>query len=294
MRELANSDVLTYSSTTTSIDPLAYRIVTPLGRSLPAIARRAPELMTRLVEAPPLVVLMYPATLGLTGLGPTIDTYLVPAVGSRALALAAAVGRDALVASTPLLAARLLTAHMTGRRAWPRRMLLALGGYPLPLSLETAFRSWGAEHGCQVSVLQFFGQAEVDAACLFALGRDSHGRVLYHPRDGVELVLGATNLGLRLHVEGAVHWLDCQAEATANGLVLEEPRRWAPQVLAELEAWSERDWRRRSGFLQMSRPPRLQLREGIAPIDLSEVLFHVFAEATAMEWHKKPDWAVAS
>ena len=141
--------------------------------------------------------------------------------------------------------------------------------------------------------LQFFGQAEVDAACLFSLDRDIEGNVLYHPRDGVRVVLGDARLGLMLVDDGPTHWLDCVGRSTNKGIVIAEPDRWAPSVLAELETWTERDWRRRTGHLRVDqRSARFQLREVVQPEVALETAFHAFAEATGMEWYQKPNWSV--
>jgi len=74
----------------------------------------------------------YPASIGMSTAGISVDTYLSPRVMSRALQLAA-VGPHA---GDPLRAAAVLAdallAHVRTERALPDTLLLLVGGYPMP------------------------------------------------------------------------------------------------------------------------------------------------------------------
>lgn len=286
---LAIDDTLTYSSSSASRDPHSYRVVRPIGGIVSALARRAPALGQRLTARPPIVVQSYPATLGLQGVGPRLDSYMVPSTACRGIELAASLGTGALVCTTPLLAARIFRAHVQHERAWPDSLLLACGGYPLPRSLEGALVMWAADRGCAVSVVQFFGQAEVDAACLFAIERDTDGQPLYQPRDGLDVAVESGRATVQL--DGRAMTLEGVATARSGGVVLEDRRRWSPQVLAELEAWTPADWGRRTGFVRAAAGASVwQLREGQATALPAEQDFYDFARLTRMEWWQKPDW----
>ena len=85
---------------------------------------------------------------------------------------------------------------------------------------------WANINESELSILQFFGQAEIDAACLFALARDAQGRPLYQPRDGVSVRVSHGQIVPENGV--SCHRLEGHGTATAGGLVIEDHARWAP------------------------------------------------------------------
>lgn len=290
MTRLPDCDVLSFSSGTDSEDPFRYRIVRPVRGLLPAVSIHAPGLVRRLHERPPLVIQAYPATLGLSGLGPLVDTYLNPHTACRALDLAVACGRDALVCATPLMAAHILRVHIQRQAALPGNIILALGGYPLPLSLERALRSWCGSSGAEVSIVQFYGQSEIDSALLFSLKRDQDGNALYHPREGVRIhqADGATVIEL----EGSAFEADDEFSHSPGGWIVRNTMRWRREALDTIEQWSERQWRRRTGYMarEVQVPWRCQLREGECAESEDEIGHFAFCERYGMAWYRKPAW----
>ncbi|MCX7361236.1 MAG: thermostable hemolysin [Alphaproteobacteria bacterium] len=283
---------LTYSAGSRSRDPSKYRIVTPIEGLLSSIMQHAPDLIDIVEKAPPLVIQVYPATLDVRKVGPRLDTYCHIPTAIRALQLAVHRSRAALFCTTPLLAARVLLEYAERHSSFPPHMLMAVGGYPLPLSLERTLQNLVRERGSTFDVVQFFGQAEIDAACLFSLKRDPSGRPLYHPRLGVALTKSNGVVEVRLSAQGKSVTFDDEITPGPDGALIENASRWTPEVMSELEGWSDGEWRRRTGFLHM-RPNEtvFQLREGEEKKGAQEMEFYDYSRRFRMNWLEKPDWS---
>jgi len=278
---------LTFSAGTNS-DHRKYRTVRGGMGVLPVIAKLAPALVETYLPGEPLIIQAYPATLGIEPIGPIVDTYLDPSVFTRSMRLAAELGKKVAVCSQPLFAAHLLLEYLGARGgAAPTHVLMALGGYPLPNSLEAAIRGWCTDAGIFVHFVQFYGVAEIDAALMVSTERNSDGQAIYHPRPGVRPIVD-TNGGLCVELDGERFATSDLASETPQGILVSSALRWVPEVVRELEGWGPNEWRRRTGYLK---GPIRQLRESVAPASDNEQEFFDFARANGMQWLHKPDWA---
>src|SRR5947209_2539678 len=257
--ELRPGDVLSYSAGSTRTTPDGYRWVrrsgaTPAPNMLLAVAARWPEMVERLQDRPPLIINSYPATLGEFAFGIAIDTYLSPRTASRALWLAQQEGLTAVLLGQPLFAAELLFGHRRSGAPWPAEVILTTGGYVMPATLEQALERELAAAGTRLSVIHFYGAAEVDAGCLLA--RRAGGRLVYYPRgEDVSVSLNGGQVLLARQQEGGI-WSepfetgDFAVENADGGLELVQAA-GTKAALARLELWTGDEWLRRTGWLAM-------------------------------------------
>jgi hypothetical protein len=244
-----------------------------------------------------MVLNAYPAALGNFDYAIYVDTYLSPNVASRALQLAAREDRVVFLLGQPLFVAELLIRHVQAAYALPRVIIAAMGGYLCPLSLEVTLRHLLGDN-VQFEVLHGYGVAEVDAGLFLGSTRTANGDIIYEPRadaiveraeDG-RLLVGIRDADGREKLRGFdtgdfIELLDGGGCLIRNGL-----SRLHPEVASRLSQWTERDWRRRTGYLNRA-PYVTQLREGEAPESAEEVSFHEFAARIGMTWLRKPVWA---
>jgi hypothetical protein len=278
---------LTFSAGTNS-NHRKYRTVRGGMGVLPLVAQLAPALVETYLPGEPLIVQAHPATLSIEPIGPLIDTYLDPSVFVRSMRLAAELRKKVILCSQPLCVARLLLEYLAvGETRRPGHLLMALGGYPLPNSLEAAIGNWCAEAGIVVDFVQFYGVAEIDAALMVSTERNLDREPIYHARTGVRPVVDA-DCSLSVELEGSRFATTDLASATPQGVLLRGGLRWTPEVIRQLDSWTPSDWRRRTGHLNGH---TIQLREALAPVSGNEQEFFDFARVTGMQWLHKPNWA---
>jgi hypothetical protein len=300
--KLSRGDVLSYSSGTRSHDPYGFRVVRSGGSLLALLSQRWPAVVRGFDERLPLLINAYPANLGASADAVVVDTYLSHATGSRALELADREQMPVLLLGQPLYLADLLLAHTQGGRALPARLVLGLGGYTTPRSLEAFLRGLCAERGVELSIFHGYGVAEVDAACLIAVRRNAQGELVYERRGpdidvtlrGAELLLARKDTtGRRLAEPFAT---GDQGRPEGDGFVIWNHARLAPSVAQLLESWAEQDWRRRTGYLHHGDGLEIQLREHVAvdPRVPCERTFHDYAQSRGHSWLLKPRWSIAT
>ena len=300
MTKLQRGDVLSYSSGSTNRGPEGYRDVMSAGappRSaiLSAIVSRWPALLEVLGGATPaLFINAYPATIGRFEAGVVVDTYLSPKTTSRALQLAARESMPVVFMAQPLFAAECLQRYREAGLAWPKVMLLGVGGYPMLRSLEQTLTKWC--RGCELHVLHFYGLAEIDAAMLLGRDRTPSGEVIYFPREDVraEVTEEALKISRRLGDEG---WSDPvntgdTASKQGEGFIFPQAAgRASARCLETLESWGEDEWCRRTGYLGVDDGVTFyQLREGRAALNENELSFWGFGERFGFSWLEKPKW----
>lgn len=249
----------------------------------------------------PVLVQAYPASLGLRGAKVTlVDTYLRDVTVRSAIAWAASKKRDVVFVSQPLAGAELLLPALEG--TLPKRILWAAGGYDMPASLERVIVTRCRERGCEVSFLYSYGVAEVGHSCFAATQRDCNGLPSYRKiADEVEAVLtnvnsaGIGELGLKgPQNDTVVDTGDFAIAGRNHWTILANPRRLADPVRDLLEAWTESQWRRRTGYLYASRGHVLyQLRRNYrGPVETCEVPFHRYWERFDGSLLSKPNWGI--
>jgi hypothetical protein len=292
--QLARGCVISYSASTSGLKPYGFRRVVERDLFTP-VARRWPDLSALLAVGTPLVINGYPATIGTYPAAAFVDTYLNRRTFIRALRLAVAERALPIVISQPLIAADFLFEHMRGEYELPRELILALGGYVLPESLERAITTSLRRHGCTVTVLQFYGMAEVDSAIFMARSRDGQGTPEYYLATPDVKVKSDTNNRMYLARDTGVEltsWHDTGDQVRLAGetyFITPSTERASEEVLQELESWTNGDWERRTGFIHYS-GGHLQLRRGCHSREPREVPFWRYAESYGFDWTLKPRW----
>ena len=304
---LNKTDVISYSAGRQSEDPFGYRVVRPIQGLLPTVANMDPTLLSMVTQYPSLLIQAYPAPISLLEIGPRVDTYMQVPVASRALALAAATDRTAILSTTPLMAARICVDHLRKQSVFPQRMILAIGGYPCPWSLEKFLRHQLRTSVAQLKLVFLYGQAEIDAALMVAMQRSRAGELIYVPRAGLELLLTEyeTHATTRIRLDGHEYTLSDTITRFDDGYCVSNSQRWSSQALGWLEHWSHDDWNRRTGYIHFHKSSRergnadhlspdyrtCQLREGIGTTSQQEIDFYDYARKHRMDWLEKPRWS---
>lgn len=295
--ELAAGDVLSYSAGSTQLGPLGFRKLRSRPGLFAAALARWPELGAALGGRTPMLVNAYPAAVGVLSTGITVDTYLSPRVMSRALRLAALAEHPVILCGQPLFVVDALLQHVRAERALPATLLLIVGGYVMPRSLERMLQSMLAGRVERLLLLHGYGTAEVDAGCMMARERDPAGRLVYYPRDDVEPELEGD--ALLLSLRGPAGELEIERFATGEraerrpdgGWVLWNHGRLHPLVHAELESWSDTEWRRRTGYVRREgETVWIQLRQAEHPTHERELDHWDFGRRHGFSWLDKPYW----
>lgn len=291
---------LSYSSGTNSKDPYSFRMIEAYDGEKnegPFIAQFAAEILagqTRL----PVFINLYPARVMTPFPCVRIDTYLSLSVFNRALNYAALEGPLTLVAAQPLLLADALTHVLADseENAIPKTLVMILGGYPLPLSLETYLVSL-LEPFSSVLFVMAYGVAEVGAGLLFSVSRDERGRYVFLPRSSEVRYQTRPDGRLRIGLGSEKPLFDTgdYAEELSDSqlIISPSPKRYAEETLRMIETWDTETWRRRTGmmFRKDDRKPFFQLRKGIVATSNDEVEFWDFCRITNFCWTQKPDWS---
>jgi len=294
--DLNRGDVLSYSAGSTQTGPDGFRKLRPRPGLFSAALRRWPSLADALHGRPPLLINAYPASVGAGSTGISVDTYLSPRVLSRALQLGHAANKPVVLCGQSLFLADALRAHVDAKLALPETMIVMVGGYVTPRSLEETLIEWLSPQVHTLSFIHGYGVAEVDAGCMMARDRDREGRLIFHARDDIEVDLEGQALRLSLLGLGGERIVDRwptgdRAERSGDGYALWNPRRLHPRVHAALESWAETDWRRRTGYVHREGDRIwIQLRKGHMPRVEDELDFWDFGRVHGFSWLDKPYW----
>jgi hypothetical protein len=301
---LQGGDVLSYSAGSTQRGPTGFRHLRVAGVPRPfdlltPIAVRWPSLIELLNGRPPIVINCYPASLGEFGFAVYVDTYLSERTSSRALQLAEREGIVPVVLGQPLFVAHMLREHVRTGLAIGPHVIVGCGGYTMPQSLEIAMRDWLSASGCELHVVQFYGAAELDAACLIGRERATDGRVRYFSR-GDEIRCSEVDGNLWLHrrsEDGADSssdgWIGFDTgdpvEIYGDEVVLLPSPRYGATVAAQLESWDTDAWDRRTGYLDTP-SGAIQLRVDCSVLHPGEIDYFEFCARHRTSWLTKPAW----
>jgi hypothetical protein len=297
MVELRPGDILSYSSGSHDRGPYGFRTLHRGGNLRAMLEAMWPNLFEGFGDRLPLVINAYPAAIGTFDFAVYVDTYLSLSTGSRALTLAHLEKMPVMLLGQPLYIADLIHRHLRRSDQLPDTMLIATGGYVMPRSLEGALRAACADKVEHLSIVHGYGVAEVDAACLLAVDRDSKGNLVYIRRNDRVAVDFDEDQQLLLSLYGAdgapiierFPTGDC-GRAEGEGTVIWNEDRLHPNVLKILESWGEEDWSRRTGYLYYGREVRFQLRKGEQPKLAIECEFHEYEKKYGQYWLFKPQW----
>lgn len=240
-----------------------------------------------------LVISAYPATLGLNGFCPSVDTYLHPPTFFSALQLAALENRCVLLAAQPLVGADLLLRATREHILLPKRILWGVGGYYFPASLEAFIRSRLEEHGVELRFLYSYGMAEVGHSLLCATERlPSADPAFRQIADQIQLKSDKSSRLIIINQDGTVFSTDDIAELrNCCWRIRSSPKRLDPRVRDQLEGWGCREWERRTGYLHASDAGfKLQLRETVPSTSSDEHCYHLFWHQFGGSITMKPKW----
>jgi len=263
---------------------------------LGAAGDRWPELNEALGDRTVLFINAYPATLGRFTAGITVDTYLSPRVLTRALKLGKAAGHPVILVAQPLFLIDVLMWHLAAGHPLPETLIVQVGGYVFPRSLEKMLEELLRPHVETFFIVHYFGAAEVDAGVLMARERNAEGELIYHPRPDVELDVDGEDLLLSLRSPGGDLLVERfrtgdRARRCGDGWVISNPRRLHPDVHRAMESWNAADWKRRTGYLRRDDDwIWIQLRAGERPEGDDELEHFDFARRFGFSWLEKPYW----
>ncbi|MEM9826640.1 MAG: hypothetical protein AAF958_08625 [Planctomycetota bacterium] len=241
--------ILSYAAGSQSRDPHGYRVVdgadaTRIGEICVLFPRVATYLNDRTM-----VLLAYPATLGIQSPGVLIDTYLHPPTFIRAIHLASLEERPVILAAQPLMGADLILRALAAGVPFPKRMLWASGGYGLPESLEDFVRRRLQAAGCQLEVLHCYGTAEVGHSLFVAMERLPSGRPRYRKAaQHVRTRMDEDRSRLEVITDSNSHTLDDIVRQDGEDFeIVPQAKRVCEDVDRELESWTDWQWSRWTG-----------------------------------------------
>jgi hypothetical protein len=289
--------VLSFSAGGDIDDIHKWRVVVDKGRSVRDLVHLFPDLEPRGFLRDPIVISVYPATLGLFDDALCIDTYQRPANLSRGLNLAKSEDRPVMLLGQPLPMAELLLEHLQANRPMPAHLLMLIGGYECPRGLEACLRARLASAGVEHDVVHGYGTAEVAAGCL--MGRRGPDGLLHYrlATASVAVQVRAGILWLRLQGtdEPAVDTGDLAEAMTVDGhagwRIQPSEVRVAQWVRETLDSWTAVDWHRYTGYLAKGpQGLRIQLRRGLTSERPEEVTFGRFQDEYEASFLDKPRW----
>lgn len=290
---------LSYSNGASSLDPYKYRVVGVAGDQLSYVARAFSNVGAILTDSP-VVILNYPSFLGYFEGITVVDTYLREATFAQATLLALAEERPLFLVGQPLSLVHLIRSYLKIGHRFPSRVVVALGGYFCPSSLERYIRELLAPHCSQPEIIFGYGIAEVEFACLIGK-RDKEDQPIIYRRssDSVEIKRDSTTGNLLLRRVGEESYIDSGDNveiSNANGVISlqirQSKQRLPDSVLDFLESWTSEDWDRRTGYLGVvdSNIKAIQLRADATKIDETEEDFFDFKRSFKQDWADKPKW----
>lgn len=283
---------LSFSAGRSDLDPSAHRVVQGTNK-LGAVVRHFPGLTELLGQLPPIVIGAYPATLGRFPGAITIETWLREENVSRALLLAAAEGHTPVLIGQPLYVADALMRFARRGLGFPKRMVISLGGYFCPRSLQAAIEQMLRDSGVRHAIVHGYGTAEVDFACLVGVHRNAAGDVQYHLiADDVQIAVHDEQLFLGT-ADGrrSIATGDRATPGPGGWTIRSGLSRLADDVRDELESWDHALWQRRTGYLLQEGGVRSwQLREGLAECGPDELEMWDYCRHRGYCWLHKPGW----
>ncbi|MBB3206461.1 hypothetical protein FHS27_002270 [Rhodopirellula rubra] len=285
---------LSYAAGSSSLTPDGFRILGESDRRrLGQLVGTFPALSGWLNEDS-LIISAYPASLGLQGLAPFVDTYLHPPTFIRSMRLAALDFRPVVMAAQPLVGAEMILRTITAGLEMPKAILWAVGGYYLPGSLESFIADELAQCGCRLEVLHCYGVAEIGHTCFAAMNRFESGEPRYQlVADDVFSTIQRESGCLELRRGDRTLVTEDLAEVVNGDWKIRNGKgRMCPDVMRDLESWSATDWQRRTGYLHADKTRVIyQLRESAgASTSTVEMRYYRFLERFGGSLQCKPKW----
>lgn len=238
----------------------------------------------------------YPARVSSIRSSIRLDTYMSQDVFVRGLQWASQICAQIVITGQPLYLAEMLLRHDIGANAIDlSEIVLAMGGYPLPISLENAIvERFGGP--ARLGMLRVYGVAEIDSGLLMASRLDPTGNPVYHPRDSLiaASILDGGRLVISMDSGPPLETGDFATEADGGGLLITaNPTKYSESILSMFNTWTGDLWRRRTGYIWIGGDgaPRFQLRRGEQRVDENEIDFWTYCRQVDFCWSKKPNWS---
>jgi len=285
---------LSYSAGTTDLNPEKFRVIKHDNNLITGLLKEFPALRTYFTHAKPMIVNCYPATIGYFPQAVFIDSYLKWENFARALMLASQIVSPVIIVGQPLLVFDFLLTYKINALPFPKDILIGLGGYTCPLSLEKAFLDIIGQNS-NVNLLYGYGIAEAGFSCLAGIKRNQSGQIIYKPiLDHIEPFINKDQLCFR--VKNSLHTTELMsgdfAKINTDGWIIENAvNRLDPEILASLNKWTNQDWARKTGYVsKINDKIYFQLRQIFKPLNSAEIEFYKFAERFSFSWLNKPAW----
>jgi hypothetical protein len=296
LRPLRAGEVISFSAGNNAGDPRKFRRVYGGEDRLANVLRHFPKLAS-VLQAGPVIINCYPATLGAFPSAAVCDTYLRQSTFSRALELCSLEEQPAILLGQPLAVADLLFHHISSHGTMPQNAIICVGGYYCPASLETFLQRTLEAAGCHGLFFHAYGTAEVDFAVFVGERNSPRRRICYtHVAPHVVYRMNETELELRRIDDDVFHGTGDHAVCNDDGrLSIRAGRRLDPQIAELLESWTNEDWRRKTGYLFRCSDNgfHFQLRKGVTQRSAAEVKFGVFQDEAVGSFLDKPDWSIS-
>lgn len=284
---------LSYPAGSTSWEPYRFRVVGVQSADWVGHLLTCFPVVAEFFGSQSLVLSAYPATLGLSGFSPSVDSYLHPPTFFSALQLAAMENRNLLLAAQPLIGADLLYRATREGFPLPKRILWGIGGYYTPVSLEKFIRSRLGERGVEIRFLYSYGMAEIGHSLLCATERFPTGEPVFRlVSDEIQLEFDGSSQLVIVNQNGKTFSTGDLAEQRGDAwLIRSSSCRLDPRVQDNLEAWGDREWTRRTGYLHASDVAlHFQLRENVRTPEGDELCYHLFWHHFGGSVTMKPKW----
>lgn len=298
---------ISYSAGSSSLDPYAFRFIKSAEDKIFTIISAFPQISS-FFEKKILVINCYPASLGDFSNTLYVNTYLKKENFIRAFSLAEKEGLGVLIQGQPLAVFNFILEYQKLGLDFPKHVLIGLGGYFCPASLEDAFKTIFTKRNSNLIVVHAYGVAEVEYAC-FAGIRNANSQIIYKQvsknidskidRDGFLLLknkesTGFVETGDRVVIE----------EHGEDSLFHIKPsnKRMFSGICTILESFSYDHWRDFTGYVAYAESKvYLQLRAGLSnsvfkftkTTEVENVIslnYFDFCSRFNMTWLDKPNW----
>ncbi len=296
-KELSKGDIISYSSGTTSADYDSYRTIKSNFDPFVSFIKKQVDWWNK-PQKTPILVNAYPATIINSKDTILVDSYLNQKTASRALAMAAAKERPAILVAQSLFAADIIHYHLQTGQNFPQHMVLITGGYYMPFSLEKFIRNCINRADRKINVFHCYGLAEVEMGCLVADSRDEYGNPRYYERDNLietKVENGTLRISLKNqpgdYVVKEYNTRD-KAQIIDDHIILNRYDRICYEVLTILESWDWKEWSRRTGYMKKIGHLNyvFQVRSHGVSEYTGELPYYQFSDLTGNTFLSKPDW----
>lgn len=260
---------ISFSAGTLSPNPSKWRVVSSNGsRKSLYLLKRFPDLDPFLAGLPVLIN-AYPAMFNPPAKVVFIDSYGRWQTICAALHLAASHSLSCIITSMPLTVAELLLRVIQEKTPPPSRILLLLGGYYCPNSLECFLVDLLRRAGVDVSVLHLYGIGEIESGLLGGRRGKGSSEIAFKSIDpDWHPVLSGRFLAFQNLTEpNRIETTDDPCEISGDAVHLSFPNHRLSKATHELfESWSENNWIRRTGYVHSDGSKFiLQCRPNIIP-----------------------------